>query len=353
MALRQRTICGDLMRALLDDRSRDRCKLGGLRIGRARARNALGLDLDRTAERDVLDVLRGLRGDGDRPPIQTSLVRATQLVQQLRAWLRWDDGLREAIIDLVLGAVQQAERFGDGTGSFKRRFVIDAVARVLENNISGGELPDGAHEVLTPFVGIFVDVTVSVLNEHDAWPPIDRVKLPLLFRGKGVGAALVRVGLAVWRVWQALVSVLRASTRYERNIRQATARLAAERVALEDVLPRDRLVTVAEQTLTVLEQLGLIIAPQAHTIEALYRLTLEVVGDDEDRRREVVVIAIRVLMKQAYSDSLFLAHLLDGPVGAFVLDEVVRAVGHFVQRLGIEPARELAALAALETGESS
>lgn len=353
MTLRQPTICGDLVRAIAGDRGDRCCTLTRQRIGRDRARDALGGGIERATERDVEQVLRGLQGDPDAPPIQSSIVQAAQLVEQLRVWLRWDDGLREAVIDLVFGAVHQAERFGDGTGKFKRRFAVDVVTRMLEENVSGVDIPQVVHEMLTPFVGIFVDFAVALLNEHQAWPPIERVRLPLLYGNQGVGAVLVKIGLAVWRVWRALVTLVRKPSRYERHVRSATAHLAAERTAIDGILPRDRLVTIAEESLTIVDQLGVVIAPQVKTIDALYRLTIDVVGDDDDRRREVVVIAVRVLMKEAYGDSPFLGHLIDGPLGGFVIEELVRATGHFIKRLGIEPVRALTAPAQLAIGGPS
>ena len=71
--------------------------------------------------------------------------------------LRWDSGLRPALQDLILGTITQAERFGDGTGEYKRRFSIDTITRVLRVYDETGFIEPVEDVVVAPFVGIEID----------------------------------------------------------------------------------------------------------------------------------------------------------------------------------------------------
>src|SRR5258708_7765357 len=130
-----------------------------------------------TKEDQVCDqLLESFQRETGTPNVADSAREVFALLQELLRVLRWNDGLREALSDIILFAVQQAERFGAfrvKTGEFKRWFVVDVAIRILRRYHYGG-LPflQPIEDAMRPFVGIFVDWTVAILNLHEKllWP---------------------------------------------------------------------------------------------------------------------------------------------------------------------------------------
>ena len=66
---------------------------------------------------------------------------AFRLLGKVSTVLHWDR-LRPELSDLILGAVHEAEQFGDGEGPRKRRFAIELITRVVERyNYAGTPFP--------------------------------------------------------------------------------------------------------------------------------------------------------------------------------------------------------------------
>lgn len=94
----------------------------------------------------------------ERRDIAGDAAAALHLLGTIPRILRWDEGLKQAWSGLVLAAVHQAERFGDGTGALKRKFATDLVVRALESyNFGGLPFLTIQKTLLAPVVGILID----------------------------------------------------------------------------------------------------------------------------------------------------------------------------------------------------
>jgi hypothetical protein len=238
--------------------------------------------------------------------------------------LRWNEGLKDGWSSLVLAAVHQSERFGDGTGAVKRKFASDLVVRVLERyNFGGLPFLTLQKTLLAPVVGILIDWTVEILNSRPSfWPEQQQhVKLPTLKRGSYEG--LLKVALFFSRIVMWINSWLRAPTRYERQLRDALAKIAPEANTLTAVLPPNRLIAVIEEVADIVVRLGRLTAPYAGLVQQVLSLGTSFVGLNADERKEAVFLMLRELLLDAYATDPLASVFIDSPLGDYLLRAIV------------------------------
>jgi hypothetical protein len=257
--------------------------------------------------------------------------RAFDLLSALRKWLGWDDGLREVLIDVAMGAVRQAERFGPKQGPLKRKFAIAVVLRALGGYSDVLRLPVVA-DFLSPVVGLLLDMTVLIFNERNsAWAPVQRVRLPWFLPDR-----VMRVAAAAGWLWggvQWVGRLLLRPTSYERHLQSAVLTLQDEVRLLQSRLPPERLGEVVDELASTAAQLAQLLAPHLRTLLALLELSEHYFSCNASRRREVVQVAMRELLKELYGKDSLAGRLLDSPLGDFLLGELVWGVDHILRRL--------------------
>ena len=248
---------------------------------------------------------------------------AFHLLGAIPQTLHWNEGLKEGWSALVLAAVQQSERFGDGTGAIKRKFATDLVMRVLERyNFGGLPFLTLQRTLLAPVVGILIDWTVEILNSRPSfWPEQKRVKLPTLKRGRYEG--LLKIALLFSRLVMWINSWLRAPTLYERQLRDAFAKIMPEADAITAVLPPNRLVATIEEVADIVVRLGRLTAPYAGLVQHVLSLGTAFVGLTADERIEAVFLMLRELLLDAYASDPLASMFIDSPFGDALLRGIV------------------------------
>ncbi len=251
--------------------------------------------------------------------------------------LNWNGGLKESLSALVLAAVHQAERFGDGTGAVKRRFASDIVVRVLENyNFGGLPFLSIQKTLLAPFVGVLIDWSVEILNIHPAcWEPVQHVKLPKLKRG--IYDGLLRIALAFSRVVMWINKWLVRPTKYERQLRAALKQIAPETADLLRALPPQRLPAIVERLVNIVVKLGNVTAPYVGLVEQVLRLGQEFIGMNVAERTEAVFLMLRGLLLEAYADDQLALIFIDSPLGDTLLRAIVQHSTWVLARNGLLP----------------
>jgi hypothetical protein len=254
--------------------------------------------------------------------------------------LRWDEGLRAAVHDLVLATVHQAERFGDGTGAFKRRFSVDTVTRVLREYDTTGLIEPVEDVLVAPFVGIQIDWIVQALNIHDAWKPVDHVALPKFFQGRY--GNLLRLNAWLWHAWVVLRELVLFPSGYERELRDARRNIDAEVQALYGILPTTSSQYTAELLVNVVAKVGNLTAPHVQTIDSLWRLTEQLGRMSVADREEVVIRAATLLLRRAYAHDDLALSIFDSAIGQFLIRQMVFSTEWVLARNGLLPNATLA-----------
>jgi hypothetical protein len=278
---------------------------------------------------DLVDIFRR-----NKDQIAKDAREAFRLIGLIPQIVRWDEGLKESLSALILAAVHQAERFGDGTGKVKRRFAIDLVVRVLERyHVNGLPFLSIERTLLEPFVCILVDWSVKVLNIDKLWPSVPRVALPRFFQG-GRGA-LIR--LALWFsaaiLW--LKNYLFLPTKYERELRTALADIRPEADKVVAVLPPSQLMSAIEDLVNVIVELGQVTAPYVSLVERALRLASAFSDLSDEERDEVVFRMLRGLVVEAYADDDFAMLFIDSPLGDYLLRAIVEHTKWVLARNGL------------------
>ena len=259
------------------------------------------------------------------------------LIGEIPVALRWHEGLRRELSALIEGAVQEAERFGSGTGPTKRAFATDVVTRVLRRyNIDGLPFIPPIDDLLfKPMVGVLVDWSVEVLNLHDAWPAAKRVALPRLYAG--AHGQLLRV--AVW-IWWGLLKLKAAfvfPSKYERELRKAVTKLEPEIVAVLAVLPAKDAREVGDRVVNIVFEIGRATAPHVRLVDRIIRFSGELHDATPAERREAAFRVLRGLVLRAYEDDELALLFLDSSFGDFFLRALVNHTEWVLERNGLLP----------------
>lgn len=289
----------------------------------------------REVQQHALELLDEFRDRGSGIALADPAREAFRLLGEIPKLVHWDEGLDEAQRAIIQAAVQQAERFGDGTGAFKRRFAIDLIVRALRSYNQNGFpfIPPIEDAFVKPFLGIFVDWSVVVLNLHDAWPPVKSVHVPKIFEGRY--GPVVWLGMWVLRQWIWLNEMFLYTTKYERNLRDATAAIEPETRQLLDVLPPQQIAILTEELASIIARVGQLTAPHVRSIDSLLRLSVEMQNLAAEERREVVVVIFRDLLAEAYADTPFALDFIESRFGDFLIGEMVRMVDGVLARNGL------------------
>ncbi|MDB5502876.1 MAG: hypothetical protein JWR89_2778 [Tardiphaga sp.] len=236
----------------------------------------------------------------------------------------WNSGLKSSLSALVLAAVHQSERFGDGTGAVKRRFATDLVVRVLEKyNFGGLPFLSIQKTLLAPFVGILIDWSVEILNIHPAcWQPVQKVKLPSFTRGAYDG--LLRIALVFSRIVMWFSKWMFMPTRYERQLRAALKQIEPEAGAVLRSLPPHQLPAIVERLVNIVVQLGQVTAPYVGLVEQVLRLGEEFIDMNVAERTEAIFLMLRGLLLEAYANDELVLIFVDSPIGDYLLRAVVQ-----------------------------
>lgn len=260
-----------------------------------------------------------------------------QLLGQIPVVLKWDQGLKADMSALILCAVNEAERFGDGQGPKKRRFAIELIVRVTEryNYYGLPFLPVIDRTIISPMVGVLIDWSVVVLNLHAAWPPVRRVTFPSIFQGSyGV---LFKIGFRIAAVVVSLRKWLLFPSKYERNIRHALRHIDPEVRDLLGILPPDRLHAVFEELVNILAKMGQVTAPYVRLVDQILRLGDLVINLTPAEQQEAAFRVLRGLLEEAYADDAFALAFIDSPLGEFLLRAVVEHTTWILVRNGLLP----------------
>jgi hypothetical protein len=279
----------------------------------------------------------------DAPPLQT-LGSAALLIEEAIATIRWNDGLRDLLVEIVMRSADEAEKlYGPSGGAFKRQFVIDVTTRVLVDDYLDLPVPRQLEEVIAPLMGIFVDWTVEVLNDcrGPVWfDTVAETRRPR--RVSRFGTSTLQWWKAIrWlmRVYAWLQRLLRSGSRYERKIRAVAASLDKSRKTIERLLPPSSLFSVALKIGHIVVELGALTKPYIRTVAALLRIAIAEGGNlaDSDARHELLVAALQEFLAETYVDDPFMLGLIQSGIGTFVIGEQVRGVELLLEKLGQLP----------------
>jgi hypothetical protein len=323
----------DLMGGCMDGIVNDLCSQFLRDCGRAQPRQATPeVDATSAAIEKLLDEFQ-TRHDG--MTIVDAAAEAFRTLAQIPHILRWDEGLRAAAHDLVLETVHQAERFGDGTGAFKRRFSVDTITRVLRGYDTTGLIEPVEDVLVSPFVGIQIDWIVQALNIHDAWKPVEHVALPKFFDGRY--GNMLRLYARVWHAWVVLRELLYFPSRYERELRDARRNIDVQVQALYVIFPTTSSQYTVELLVNVVAKVGNLTAPHVQTIDSLWRLTEQLGRMSIADREEVVIRAATLLLRRAYADDDLALSIFDSAIGQFLIRQMVFSTEWVLARNGLLP----------------
>ena len=283
---------------------------------------------------ELLDELRAKRGGLD---FADSAREVFRLLGEIPAIVHWNTGLADAHRELILATVHEAERFGDTTGEFKRRFAVDMTIRVLRRyNLSGLPIPGPIEDTfIKPFVGINIDWCVTVLNINNAWPPVRNVQIPRLFQGRY--GRFLQLGASLLRIWVWLREMFFYPSKYERQLRSATKNLEPQINDLLEVLPPASIHKLAERIATIIARAGQLTAPHVRTINSLLTISAEIQQLTQKEREDVIVTVMRRLLRKAYARSPFAVDFIDSVFGDYLLREMVRNTEWVLARNGLLP----------------
>jgi hypothetical protein len=264
-----------------------------------------------------------------------------QLLGKIPEEIRWNQGLRQSLHGLVLAAVEQAERFGDGQGENKRKFATTLLVRVVQNYNVGGLpfLPIIERAVIAPIAGIVIDWSVEVLNLNpDLWPAVEHTGFP--HRMIDTYGRVIR-----WALWLAGIFLqlhkLFHFTRYEREVRDALQAMDLEVLTLLRVLPPDQLHPIFDELATTLDDIGHKTLPFVRLAHDVLRLAAEFTELSPAARTEAVFRMIRDLIREIYANDPFALAFIDSPLGTLLLRTIVEHTEWVLARHGLLPGRQL------------
>jgi hypothetical protein len=293
-----------------------RARLNGNRRNRRRYVDSSDFDDD---VRDLVDAVRD-------PKVREGMIESAReaflLVDGLRNLIRWDDGLRDTLVDLILKSVGEAERFGPKTGPFKRRFVIRVVTRTLAQ-YPNPPVPLPLLGVVEPFVGIAVDWTVAIMNIHNAWTPVKHISVPRLFEGPSGW---------IWRLGSRLLDFIGQvqefiwSNAFQRNVNDARRKLTPILEELQALIPPKSLPDIVDAFATAVNSAGELAIPHLITIDRLIRVIRTAIDVDPSGRHDLAVRALRDILEETYADSPIALGLIRSPIGNFFLNELVHGM---------------------------
>jgi len=254
---------------------------------------------------------------------------------KIPALLKWNQGLRQAIYDLILQTVVEAERYGEGNGELKRRFAIDLVGRVLRDYQPTPLFELVEDVTVKPYLGVLVDWTVEVLNVHNAWPPVTEVKIPSFYSGKY--GALLRLQSWVWRIITTVRDAVVYPSNYERNLRDSLRKVAPQVQSLKAVLPPSAQRRNLEEIASTIARAGHLTAPHVRVASLLLKAAARIADQTPEQRRELAYAVMRLLLKRAYANNWLAVSVLDSSIGDFMIAEMVRSTEWVLARNGLLP----------------
>jgi hypothetical protein len=263
------------------------------------------------------------------------------LLGQIPEIIHWNEGLKDSLHTIVLGAVEQAERFGDGTGHKKREFAMDVVIRVLQRYHFGGLpfLPIIENTFVRPLVGILIDWSVQVLNFHGVWDrTVKTVTFPSLF--EGLYGVFLKFGLGVMRAYNWVRIRLYVPTKYERNIRDALREIEPDVRDLLVVLSPDHAWEVLQELATLVAEMGQVTLPYVTLVDHFLTLSAEFAALTPAERSEAVFRMLRSALLEAYADNEFAVAFLDSPLGDMLLRRLVENTTLILVKKGLLPGSE-------------
>ncbi len=316
-----------------DDDDDDRyCSLTGRRKCR-RPRWRASRQQVEIVQADVSELLDSLRNS--EVSLEASAQELFGLLDELRYALRWETHLQPALVGLVIGVIEQAERFGQGKGALKREFAVDLVIRSLQiYHFGGAPFPKLVEEALEPFVGMMVDWAVAILNIHDAWPAGEPPRVPKVFVSRPFKRLVSIVGW-IWRGFSRLVRWLTRPSYYERQLHRAMRQLEPQTKELYEAMPPDRLLPLVDELIRIVNRLGALTAPHIDTLEVLVRLSGELVLAEGESRLDLLVAAAQQFLLDVYAKQPLARRLLQSELGVMVLRELILVIGNMLERMGL------------------
>lgn len=284
---------------------------------------------------EIVDVVERFTASDEGYSMLEACRQALNEIGKIRALLNWNQGLSEAIYALTHKVVIESERYGPGTGELKRRFAIDVVTRILR-----AYEPTPLFEVvedvsIQPYIGILIDWTVEVLNFHQAWPTVSKVKLPSIYSGKY--GLLLRVQGWMWLLFRAIQRMVTYPTAYERNVRDALGRLQPQEQALLGALPPASAQRKEDEIVSIVVRIGKLTAPHVRVMISVLKIADELAGETREQRRVVAFEVMKTLLLLAVQDNwLATAALSSGP-GDFLIREMTNCVDWVLSRNGLLP----------------
>jgi hypothetical protein len=252
--------------------------------------------------------------------------------------LKWNQGLRPALYDLVLKTVAEAERFGSGSGVLKRRFAVDLVSRILRD-YEPSPLFELVEDVTTePYVGVLVDWTVEVLNVQDAWPPVTRIKIPGFYSGRyGV---LLRLQGWLWRLITAVRTIVTFPSAYERNLRDALRKIDPQVQALKTALPPSTERQNLDAIATIIAKVGRLTAPHVRMAVSLLKMADSIAQESPEERRQLAHDVLKILLERAFADNWLVLNVIDSSIGDSLITEIVRSTDWVLAQNGLLPSSQ-------------
>lgn len=284
---------------------------------------------------DVRELLDAFRTEVGEPQLIPSLLRLSELLDEVTTTLRWNQGMRSVLLEIVARSVDAAEqRFGPNHGEFKRQFVTDVVIRVLSREYLGVPLPGFVESAARPLVGIFIDWTVEVLNVHRGklwYDPPGRRRVPRRYAFHPIKWKTYRRLLWLWSWVAGLFVPLSA---YERRLREVSDSLEPQAKAMRELMPVESIAGAASKVGNVIVDLGVITKPHVRTVEAVLRFTRSQLPrfDDPEERHMLLVTVVQELLCDAYRGEPLMNSAIRSGVGTFVIGEMVRGIEHVLDR---------------------
>jgi hypothetical protein len=282
---------------------------------------------------DVVSVLDEFADSNEGTAMVEAGRRALFELGKIPASLHWSDGGRESLYNLIHQAVIEAESYGQNNGALKRRFAIDLVSRVLRQYAPSPLFEMVEDVVMQPYLGVLIDWTVEVLNLHDAWPPVTKVKIPGFLTGRF--GWVLRIQTWIWRAVAGLWSVVGFPSAYERRLRDALERTAPQIRALELVMPPSAVQRDLSEILGVLARVGQLTAPHVRIAAKLLKIAARVAGETPEQRRQLAYAVMRLLLKRAYADNWLTVAVLNSSLGDYLIRELVSSTDFVLERNGL------------------
>ena len=260
--------------------------------------------------------------------------RALVELGKIPALLHWSDGGRESLYNVIHQAVIEAESYGRNNGALKRRFAIDLVTRVLRQYAPSPLFELVEDVVMQPYLGVLIDWTVEVLNLHDAWPPVTKVRIPGFLTGRF--GWVLRIQTSIWRAATGLWSVISFPSALRAPFRRdALAKTAPQIRALEQVLPPSSIQRDLNEILSVIARVGQLTSPHVRIAAKPLQIAERVAGETPEQRRQLAYGVMRLLLKRAYADNWLTVAVLNSSLGDYLIRELVSSTDFVLTRNGL------------------